>query len=303
MTRGSDWRGETYYGRAALKPAPWKWHVAAYIAASGLAGGAQLVAMAARVADPAGSRGLVRNGRLLGAAGALGGATLLVADLGTPKRWYNMLRIFRATSPMSIGTYILSTFGIATGATLLDMLPLGRGRVARAAARIADVAQIPAGVAGAGLGTYTASLLAATSSPAWMATPKTMAATFACESIASAAAALAIGERIGGRHRSADRLDTLAAIAGTAHAAAAVARDRRVGTGVVLGGALPLLAYAAYRRGGRRRQDLAAFAAAALIAGGAVSRSTILRAGQRSAERPEDYFRVAQPAPRREPNP
>ena len=37
-------------------------------------------------------------------------AVLLVYDLHTPKRFYNMLRIAKRTSPMSIGTWILMSF-------------------------------------------------------------------------------------------------------------------------------------------------------------------------------------------------
>ncbi len=292
---GREWQGETYYGRAALKPAPWKWYVAAYISASGMAGGAQMVAACARFADPEGSRALVRNARVLAAGGALAGAALLIADLGTKRRWYNMLRIFRATSPMSIGTYILSTFGLATGATLLGALPLGR-----TAGRVADAAQVPAGLAGAGLGTYTASLLAATSTPAWSADPAALGARFATESVASAAAALAIGERLGGRDAMADRLDTVALVAAGGHLVATWRRDPSAAS-LALGGAVPLAAYAAYRLGGRRRPALALLGAASLIAGGAIGRAALVRAGQRSAERPEDYFAAAQPAPGKAP--
>ena len=308
-TLSRHWRGETYYGRASLKPAPWKWYVSAYIGASGLAGGAQLLATCAWLADRHGTRPLVRNARILAATGAAAGAVLLIADLGTPARWYNMLRIFRATSPMSIGTYILSAFGAATGATIVAELPLGR-----AAAAFGAVGQIPAGIAGAGLGTYTASLLSATSAPGWAAAPRALAVEFATESVATAAAALAIGERLGGRKASADRLDTVAAIASVTHLAASAIGDRRARdkgvaavartrpgrnrqlANMVVAGALPLAAHLAYRRGGRRDPTLPLIGAAAILAGGFLSRAATVRVGQRSAERPRDAFRFAQPA-------
>ena len=44
-------------------------------------------------------------------AGSVVGAALLIIDLHTPTRFYNMLRIFRPTSPMSIGSYVLTSFG------------------------------------------------------------------------------------------------------------------------------------------------------------------------------------------------
>src|SRR3954447_25365814 len=106
-----EYRGETYYGTQAVKPAPFKWHAAAYLFVSGVAGGAQVVAALADMRAPSRMRSVVRNGRHLALAGAMAGPLLLVADLKTPQRWYNMLRIFRRTSPMSIGTYVLTAFG------------------------------------------------------------------------------------------------------------------------------------------------------------------------------------------------
>ena len=50
-------------------------------------------------------------------AGAIGlSAVALVHDLGRPARFLNMLRVFKPTSPMSVGTWILSGYGPAAGA-------------------------------------------------------------------------------------------------------------------------------------------------------------------------------------------
>ncbi|ESR22646.1 NrfD/PsrC family molybdoenzyme membrane anchor subunit [Lutibaculum baratangense] len=305
--------GETYYDRPALKPAPWEWLVGAYIGVAGLAGGAQVLATLFRRASPRKARGIVRNARWLAIGGSAAGGALLVADLRTPRRFYNMMRIFRPTSPMSIGTYVLLGFSGLSGLTLLGELPLGRGRIARAAKRTADAAQLPAAVAGAAMGTYTAALLSATSTPVWAASPRHLGAKFAASSIATSAAALSIGERLGGRHETADRLDAIAAMAAGAQIAvtavnkrhrahaevASATRETTAGrtretADLLVAGAVPLAAYAAYRLSGNRQPGLALFAAAAVIAGGFLSRDATIKLGQRSAERPRDYFRFAQ---------
>src|SRR5690606_8373966 len=135
--------------------------VALYTFLGGLAGAAQVIATLAdrfrrRPRDP-----LVRNGRMIAAAGGgMAGPALLIADLYTPRRWFNMLRIWRSTSPMSIGSYILTAYG---GSSFI--VAAARGRFPRAARAV----QLPAAVAGAGMTTYTAPLLSSTATPLWAA--------------------------------------------------------------------------------------------------------------------------------------
>ena len=87
-------------------------------------------------------------------------AGLLVADLGRPARFYNMLRVMKPTSPMSVGSWVLSAFGVGTGTAVgsdvLGVLP-GVGALGDAAA----AALAPA------VATYTAVLVSDTSVPAW----------------------------------------------------------------------------------------------------------------------------------------
>jgi hypothetical protein len=120
----------SYYGRPVVKPAPWGHEVAAYLFLGGVAGGSGLLAAGAQLT---GRTKLRRNARL-SALGAVGlGAVALVMDLGRPERFVNMLRTIKLTSPMSLGSWILSAFsagaGIAAAAEIDRMtgerLPLG----------------------------------------------------------------------------------------------------------------------------------------------------------------------------------
>lgn len=315
--RGEDfdeYDGQTYYGQPGLKPAPWDWTVSGYIYLAGLGGAAQILAAIGQVCDRALYRGVIRNARFLATTSSAIGAALLIADLRTPRRWYNMLRILRPTSPMSIGTYILGAFGGFSGLTMLGEMVRGQGRFGRLVARAAEFCQFPAALTGAGAATYTASLMSATSTPYWAAVPRQLGASFATASVAAAAAALSLLERLAGRHESARRLDTVAVVATGAHLAASAAMHRReraagvaeevsdtpaewsVKTGdLLVAGALPLGAYALNRMTGGRSPALSILGSAAILAGGYIVRHGLLHAGRQSALRPRASFRFAQP--------
>ncbi|MBE8522113.1 polysulfide reductase NrfD [Amycolatopsis sp. H6(2020)] len=157
----------SYYGRPVLKPPVWEWKVPAYLFTGGLAAGTSLLAAGA---DLTGRPALRRVGRTGSLAALLASVYLLVADLGRPERFHHMLRVAKPTSPMSVGTWILSAFGPGVGvAAAAEALPAGLrrslpGRLLRAAAR-------PAGLSSAvfapAVASYTAVLLSQTAVPAW----------------------------------------------------------------------------------------------------------------------------------------
>ena len=147
----------SYYDRPVLKEPVWSWEVPAYFFAGGLAAGS---AMLAAAADLLGRPDLARRGRIAAAAGAAVGGGLLVADLGRPARFLNMLRVAKPTSPMSVGSWVLTLFGPAAGAAALsDVLGVFP--------RIGRVAGLAAGALGPPLASYTAVLLADTAVPVW----------------------------------------------------------------------------------------------------------------------------------------
>lgn len=305
--------GPTYYGLSPVKASKYGALVWGYTFIAGLAGSAQIVSTVASLLRGPQWKGVIRNGRYIAAAGSAIGGVLLIADLHTPRRWYNMLRIYRPTSPMSLGTYVLSSFGMSSGvAAASSLLANKRPHWLRSAARMSE---IPAAIAGAGMSTYTGALLAATSTPLWAVAPRLMTARFACSSMAAAAAALSAFEQLGRRAGTAATLDRLALVATLADAALAVAADREYrGTpaGSTLRGrkglaishhvekglehALPLACYGwnTVRRQPSRRLSIAA--AVGVLAGGLLMRATLFKAGNRSASRPQDAFGWTQSA-------
>ncbi|HEX3606979.1 MAG TPA: NrfD/PsrC family molybdoenzyme membrane anchor subunit, partial [Candidatus Dormibacteraeota bacterium] len=147
----------SYYGHPVLKPPVWTPEVGIYLFTGGLAGGSAVLAAAARAQ---GNGPLARRALWSAVAGAAISPALLVKDLGVPRRFHHMLRVAKPTSPMSVGTWILSAAGTAIGvAAACDTLGVLRG--------LGRTAEMGAALLGPALSTYTAVLLADTAVPAW----------------------------------------------------------------------------------------------------------------------------------------
>jgi protein NrfD len=202
MPDSAQWDGRTYYGRPQLKSAPFNNAlVGSYVFLAGLSGAAQVLATALDCAAIRGTEPTVRRGRLLSLLAPTIGTVCLIFDLHTPKRFYNMLRLVKATSPMSLGSWALVAFSGASAVAAVQVVVPARGRWRGWLEGLARVAQIPAALAGGVLATYTASLFSATSAPLWAARSKGLAVRFAAASVASAASALRLAEPAGRRRR------------------------------------------------------------------------------------------------------
>lgn len=181
VSRDSEDGYRSYYGQPVLKEPVWSWEVPYYFFTGGLAGASSVLGL---LADLAGNRRLARTARLVSLAGATVSPALLVSDLGRPGRFYNMLRVLKPTSPMSVGSWVLSLFGAAAGvAATSDVLGMTRlGRVSEGVAALL----------GPALATYTAVLVADTSVPVWHEARRELPLVFAASSAASAGAAAVI---------------------------------------------------------------------------------------------------------------
>src|SRR4051794_6691536 len=118
----APYEGETYYGLPAVKASHYGWLIATYFFVGGLSGAAQILAAIADLKGRGRPSAVARAGRYLALAGSVISPVLLIADLHTPQRWYNMMRIFRPTSAMSIGSWTLTAFGTASGLTAAAQL-------------------------------------------------------------------------------------------------------------------------------------------------------------------------------------
>jgi DMSO reductase anchor subunit len=148
----------SYYGLPVIKEPVWGApDVASYLFFGGLAGASSALAAGA---DLSGCRVLARTSKTA-AVGAIGlSVAALVKDLGRPKRFLNMLRVFKPTSPMSVGSWILTAYSPAAGVAAASALTGLQPAIGRAAT-------IAAAVTGPCVAAYTAALLSNTAVPAW----------------------------------------------------------------------------------------------------------------------------------------
>lgn len=177
----------TYYDRPVVKEPVWIWAVPVYFYTGGAAGAASVLGAVAQVAGRGRFEGLVRRCRRIAAAGTSTGSALLVYDLGRPERFLNMLRVFRPTSAMSVGSWILAAASSVSAAAALFS---GRRGVAKA---VGDAAGVAAGITGMPLSGYTAVLLADTAVPLWQGARRTLPVLFVGSAISSAASLLEMG--------------------------------------------------------------------------------------------------------------
>lgn len=171
----------SYHGQPVLKEPTWTWEIPCYFFTGGMAGAAAGLSW---LSELRGNDVLARRGWLV-SFGAIGlSPAFLISDLGRPERFINMLRMFKVTSPMSVGSWVLSVSGASTAAAFADSwLPASvpGGRVAKPVAALF----------GLPLSTYTAALLANTAVPVWHEARRELPFVFASGAALSAGAATA----------------------------------------------------------------------------------------------------------------
>jgi formate-dependent nitrite reductase membrane component NrfD len=270
-----------YYGRPILKPPVWKREIGWYLFTGGLAGASATMSALARAS---GNPVLARRAALVATGAVNVSPALLVKDLGRPERFLNMMRVFKPSSPMNLGSWLLLGSGAATtGATVLDL--------AGVAPRLRSVLGGVAGLAGLPLSVYTGVLLSDTANPAWHESRRELPFLFAAgaASSAGAAAVLTTPARHAGPARRAMLLGTVASqvaetvmehrIGGVAEAYTTGEAGRYRQAARVLDGAAVALSLL----GGRRMHRMGA---ALALAGSAATRFSVFKAGFQAAEDP-----------------
>lgn len=271
----------SYYGQPVIKEPVWTPEIPWYFFTGGLAGAS------AGLAYLSGDGPLARRAWATALGAVAVSPALLISDLGVPARFINMLRVFKVTSPMSVGTWILSASGATTGVACVNALTGlmdGPSRVCRPAAALL----------GLPLSTYTGALIAQTAVPVWHDARRELPAVFAAGAALSAGAAATVltPREHAGPARCLTVLGAAAEIASVLtmeHRLGAVAEPyssgkaalyKRLANGLVAGGALTVAA-------GGRRSRLAAVAGGTMALAGAVcERFSVFNAGSQSAADP-----------------
>jgi formate-dependent nitrite reductase membrane component NrfD len=275
----------SYYGKPIINPPVWEERdIASYLFTGGLAGASSLLAAGA---DVTGRPALARAARVTAGGAIAISLAALIHDLGRPARFLNMLRVFKPTSPMSMGVWLLA------GYAPLTVVAVASDALARAP-RTGRAAGGAAGLLGAGVSTYTAALIADTAVPAWHDGHRELPYVFA-GSAASAAAGAGLLAAPAAQTAPAANLAVLGAVA---ELAAEHLMERRLGmvAGALHGGtagrrlkaAKALTAVGALGAAtiGRRSRAGAALTGAALLAGSALTRFGLFEGGMASARDP-----------------
>jgi formate-dependent nitrite reductase membrane component NrfD len=154
-----------YYGIPLLKEPAWTWEIPLYFFVGGAAGSAAVVGAIANYTGA--DRKIVRDARWIAAAGSVISPALLIADLGKPSRFLNMLRVFKPQSPMSVGVWTLLGFSAGSSAAAFAQIlsdRYGPSFPVRVLEHAGEAASLAFGLP---FSNYTGVLIGATAIPAW----------------------------------------------------------------------------------------------------------------------------------------
>lgn len=170
----------------------WGWYIVFYFFIGGLAGGCYFLAAVIDLFGRRADRPLARLGYYVAFPAVLVSGLLLTLDLSRPFRFWHMLierntlgPMFKAWSPMSIGSWALLLFGLFTFISFLAAFadddrvrrPALRRlqwpalRALRAPSLVGRVVAVLGGIFGFYIAGYTGILLAVTNRPIWSDTP------------------------------------------------------------------------------------------------------------------------------------
>jgi formate-dependent nitrite reductase membrane component NrfD len=277
----------SYYSRPIINKPVWEApDIPGYLFLGGLAGASSILAAGAHLT---GRPHLATASKVTSTVGVALSGVALVHDLGRPARFLNMLRVLKPTSPMSVGSWLLSAYAPWSAAASFSAVT---GRLAPAGAAGTGMAAL----LGAGVATYTAALISNTAVPAWHDGYREMPFVFAASAASSAAgvgmAVAPLSEsgparRLGVASGAAElalmsvmkrRMGEAGEVFDVSDKAHRYERGAQVatGAGVVIGALL-----------GRRSRLAALAAGLGLTAGSALARFAVFEAGLSSAEDPK----------------
>src|SRR3954447_21331147 len=154
-----------YYGQPVVKPPVWTWEIPVYFFIGGLGGMSAVVAFGALLFH---HFDIARTAMWVAAIASVLSPVLLILDLGRPRLFINMLRVFKPQSVMSMGAWILVAFAMCVFPGLIAMelyyLFAGATQFLGVAAGILIFGSAMFGLL---LATYTGVLLGVTAIPAW----------------------------------------------------------------------------------------------------------------------------------------
>jgi hypothetical protein len=156
--------GPGYAAGPATKAPAWHGLVAWDMLFNNLTTGLFLVAALGELAAPEAFTPLAKAAYPLALALLLTDLVCLVLDLGDPLRFHHMLRVFKPTSPMSLGTWCLTVYSLPlTVAAVLSLWPAGGPALEWARKAAVVLGLLPA----LGSAAYKGVLLSTNAQPGW----------------------------------------------------------------------------------------------------------------------------------------
>jgi hypothetical protein len=157
-----------YHGEPVVRPPVWTWEIPTYFFIGGCGGMAAVIGAAALAF---GHPEVTRAAMWIAFFAALLSPILLILDLGRPLLFLNMLRVFKYKSPMSVGSWVVSLFGLnaVPGALALEawQRQIFSGAPGQIVAALAILLVIGTAFWGMFLATYTGVLISVSTIPAW----------------------------------------------------------------------------------------------------------------------------------------
>ena len=187
-----------YYGQPVIRPPDWTREIPIYFFVGGLAGMSAVIALAGVIFH---HFDVALAAMWVAAIGVVLSPILLILDLGRPRLFINMLRVFKPQSAMSMGAWILTAFGacVVPGLIVLELHVLGsfNGATDQFLRVASGLLILGSAIFGTLLATYTGVLIGATAIPAWFLHRLLLPIHFGTAGLGSAAAVLElVGHRI-----------------------------------------------------------------------------------------------------------
>ena len=195
--------GTAYATREPVKPVPWHGLVVWDMLANGLTTGLFLVAALCEFVGPDEFGPVTRFAYPLALVFLTIDLVLLVLDLGDPLRFHHMLRVFKPSSPMSLGVWSLTAYSFPLGvAAIFGFLPEGPVvETIRWTALVLGI--VPAFLSAV----YKGVLLSTSSQPGWR-DARWLGASYTTGAIALGAAEMIVLALVMGRPESATNLNS-----------------------------------------------------------------------------------------------
>jgi formate-dependent nitrite reductase membrane component NrfD len=308
---------DAYRDVPILKRPTWNNEVAAYFFFGGVSAGAAVIGSLAEVFGGERRKRLARTAHYVSFATLLPCPPLLIDDLGVPSRFHHMLRVFKPSSPMNLGSWTLLVHGAGATLTVMCMLaherklplPIAGSLLRLLPERLLAGLGLPSSLLLAG---YTGVLLATTSVPVWYASPL-LGALFMSSSLSTGTGAISLASALTGRESQSDH-HTLASLgialgageiallggylatSGDAAAPLFRGKERALLAGAVIMMAAAIVLDVLSLGPAKKSTSMGALAGAAALAGGALLRWAVVRAGRPSADDREGTLKAMEPS-------